>query len=1193
MRLRALTWASDKALLVQAASTLGIDLKAWSVQDLSDTSALEECKRSMQDADVILVHPMHDGRFDDLIVPGKPVISFGFDPALWSFSRGVSQKVVATVNAYVVCGGLENIKNMLLYIGREVLGLDLSYKEPVETLWQGIYHPDAERAFSSIDDYLNWRPFKHEHTVGILFFRTYWANGDLEIVNRLIRSLEREFNVIAAFGLGNVGSKEGDAKPIAEVVKEFFSGRVDLIINLQSVFHAGSVEVSINSLIDIDVPVVHPLTLYHKSEEEWREDIKGMDPSEIGWSVALPEFEGLIDNIPIGVAKKEEVWGDVVEIHIPIEERVERLIRRIRGWIRLRSKPRSERRIAFILHNSPCASVEATVGAAAHLDSLESLARIMARLEELGYTLDSFPRNGKDLINDILEHKAISEFRWTTVGEIVSKGGALELIDLVDYMRWFQELPEESRQKICQAWGRPPGEFKDGLQPPMVYDGKIVVTGRRYGNVVVCVQPKRGCAGARCDGQACRILHDPETPPPHQYLATYRYLERGFGADVIVHVGTHGNVEFLPGKSVALSDSCFPDIAIGDVPHLYIYNSDNPPEGTIAKRRSYAVTVDHMQTVMIAAGLYGDLKELDDRISEYRRAESSSRRHALKHIIMELLDRCKLKEELGIDDEKVDFEEVIERAHGKLSEIYSSYIPDGMHIFGEIPSGERRMEMIGAILKPLVRSSDDLKDTVRAALNGESVESGINELVQDISRRISASDEMKSLMRALDGGFVQPGPSGLITRGKPEVLPTGRNLYSLDPTNIPTQAASLIGRQLADKLLEKYRSENGRWPENVAMYWMASDIMWSDGEQLAQMLYLIGVEPTWRGGKVTGYRIIPLETLKRPRIDLTVRVSGITRDCFMGCIELLDSAIQEVASLDEPPEMNYIKKHMIEGNDKRAHRIFSSPPGTYGSGVNLAVYASAWKDEKDLSDVFLQWNSYAYGKDLFGEVAIQSLKEQLKRVDVAFNKTVTDEYDLLGCCCYFGTYGGLTNAAETLSGHKISTYYGDTRDTEKVDIRSLADEIRRVVRSKLLNPKWIEGMKRHGYKGAGDISKRIGRVYGWEATTREVDDWIFDDIAKSFVLDAEMRRFFEENNPWALEEIGRRLLEAHQRGLWDADQEVLASLRDAYLEIEGWMEEKVGESGGFQGGSIDVMTMKEIAEWREKAARILKETGSE
>ena len=461
----------------------------------------------------------------------------------------------------------------------------------------------------------------------------------------------------------------------------------------------------------------------------------------------------------------------------------------------------------------------------------------------------------------------------------------------------------------------------------------------------------------------------------------------------------------------------------------------------------------------------------------------------------------------------------------------------------------------------------------------------LRDKVLDLSRRIEASQEMKSLLHGMEGGFIEPGPSGLITRGKPDVLPTGRNFYSLDPATVPSKAAWRVGRKLAHLLIAKYQEETGRIPENVAMYWMASDIMWAEGEQLAQMLFLLGVEPVWKGGRVSGYQVLSLAQLGRPRIDITVRASGITRDCFYNCIELLDSAIREVAALDEPEDMNFLKKHSSASSSPA--RIFASRPGTYGNGVNLAVYASAWKEEKDLTDVFMQWNSYAYGKDVFGKEAPQALAAQLKSVDLTFNKTVTDEYDLLGCCCYFGTYGGLTNAARELSGHEISTYYGDTRDRENADIRTLAEEVRRVVRTRLLNPKWIEGMKRHGYKGAGDISKQVGRVYGWQATTDEVDDWIFDDIARTFIMDEENRKFFQENNPWAMEEMGRRLLEASQRGLWKADREVLDALKSSYLEIEGWMEEKMGETqGSFQGGSIDVMLSQHASEhgrtWREK-----------
>ncbi len=546
-----------------------------------------------------------------------------------------------------------------------------------------------------------------------------------------------------------------------------------------------------------------------------------------------------------------------------------------------------------------------------------------------------------------------------------------------------------------------------------------------------------------------------------------------------------------------------------------------------------------------------------------------------------------------------------------------------MHIFGEVPEGERRVEFIHAIMRyngevrdavlrmtghdastaddALLRDAEAAaKSLIAAILEGEPPDRAaervlgdrlrrldlealqkIQDGVLDLAARIDDSDEIGSLLSGCAGGYIPPGPSGLITRGKPEVLPTGRNFYSLDPFRIPTRAAWRIGTRLAESVIQKYIEEHRAIPENIGMYWMASDVMWADGEQLAQVFSLIGVEPVWTDGRVRSYRVVPLEELGRPRIDVTIRMSGILRDCFYSCIELLDDAIREVAGLDEPPEMNFIRKHALEGSGTA--RIFGSRPGTYGNGVSLAVYASAWKEEADLAEVFLRWNSYAYGRDNFGEESRETFSAQLATIDLTFNKTVTDEYDLLGCCCYFGAHGGLTGAARALSNRDVPAYYGDTRDRDRVEVRTLAEEIRRVVRARLLNPKWIEGMKRHGYKGAGDISRQVGTVYGWEATTEEVDDRIFDDIARTFVLDAEMRRFFEDENPWALEEIGRRLLEAHGRGLWDADPDVLDGLQAAYLEMEGWIEDRMGDTGGdVQGGAVRVVTLQDLEALRER-----------
>ena len=1249
MKITSITWTSDVSLLAEASEGLGMDLSAWSSYDLKEDEKLKSCIASFEEADLILLRMSTDPAWDEVVTAlervrregSVPIISFGRDPSTWAVSN-VSLEVVATANAYHVYGGSENVANMLRYIGREVLGLDLGFDPPKERLWQGIYHPDAETAFEETEEYLRWYKPTKEHKIGLLFFRTYWTNGDLEIVDGLIRELERDFDVIPAFSLG-MGDAEIGAKSSGEVARSFFSGegKVDAIINLQSIFYAENAENTVEVLKGLDVPVFHPLMTYHQTVEEWTESSQGMGSSEVAWSIALSEFEGAIEPIIVGVSRGEEDHGASFLVHSPVDERVSKMARRVKRWMNLLDKPPSERRVAFILHNNPCASAESTVGGGAHLDTLESVSRILKAMKEGGYRVDP-PEGGDDLIKRIMDRKAISEFRWTTTDEIVKKGGALAMVAPEEYRVWFEAIGPKAREEMIEAWGNPPGEEKDGVPAAMVHDGKIVVTGIRLDNAIVSVQPKRGCAGTRCDAVVCKILHDPEIPPTHQYLATYRWIEEEFGADVIVHVGTHGNLEFLPGKSVALSESCFPDIAIGDVPHLYIYNSDNPPEGTIAKRRSAAVLVDHMQTVMTESGLYGDLKELEDQIAEYMKTRGSerARAHVLEHIILDLIRGTNLSGEINLDllmEEAVPFLQVVERAHEAITRLYNTQIPDGMHVFGENPSGMKKIELINSILRydsvprrlvmdllgmeiepseaksDLLREIDSLgkrllmgfleeDDPVAVCrevlgdrlrrLDEEKVRAARDRAVE-ISRRIDASDEIGSLIHGFDAGFLEPGPSGLITRGKPEVLPTGRNFYSLDPARVPTRAAWKIGKRLAEEVIEKYAAEGGRLPENVAMYWMCSDIMGADGEQMAQIMHLIGVEPVWKDGKVTGYAVTPLEELGRPRIDVTIRVSGITRDCFYNCIELLDGAIREVARLDEPEEENFVKKHLLQaggkGGDGRCPRIFASRPGTYGNGVNLAVYASAWREKKDLSDVYVFWNGYSYGKGVFGEESHADLVSQLRSVDLTFNKTSTDEYDIFGCCCYFGTHGGLTIAAREISEHDIPAYYGDTRDRDRIEVRTLAQEVRRVVRTKLLNPRWVEGMKSHGYKGAGDISKRIGRVYGWEATTEEVDDWIFDDIARTFVLDGEMRRFFQENNPWALEEIARRLLEAHNRDLWKADEEVIDALKEAYLETEGWIEEKMGDySGDIQGGSIDVKTVEEVAGWKEKFSRVMK-----
>ena len=1260
MKLLSVMWGSYTRMLKNSAKDLNIELTVFPLGDLDNGGAnLTQILDSIRAADVVLLYQTSDMIWDkinkELQHLGKsvPVISLGPDPSFWIHSS-VRPEIVAACQTYLLNSGDENIKNLLCYIKKEIFHEDIPVASPIEMPWEGIYHPDAPRTFSRLEDYLSWHPAKTIQSpwIGILFSRNSWVSGNIDIENKLIRQLENEkMHVIPVFSYGISNDQRG-VKGISQCIDDFFTmngkPRVDAIIKmvpaLISTIQAGNTHKDsptisgIEQLFRLNVPVFQPIVSSHKTVEQWHESL-GLD-MDIAWAVAMPEFEGVIEPIYIG-ASCAIPNGD--KVREPVDDRCQKIVERVKKWIALKKKPVQDRRVSFILNNNPCMNAEANIGAAAHFDSLESLARILQKMKNAGYSVTP-PTSGKELIETILKRKAISEFRWTTTYDIIAQGGALMQMDMDMYRPYFSSLPLLAQEKVTKIWGDPPGVG-------MVDNGKILITGLRLGNATIHVQPKRGCYGARCDGQVCKILHDPACPPPHQYLATYYWIDRVFGADVIVNVGSHGNLEFLPGKGVGMSEECFPDIAIGRLPCLYIYNADNPAEGTIAKRRSYATLVDHMQAVITRGGLYEELETLDNLLSQYEMTKQDSARvHALGHLIKEAILSANLDKDMHLNDDD-PLEVIVTKAHESLSRIRNTQIPSGMHILGERPDKEKRIDFINSIIRfdsgdgslrrviaqilgfdlsgilaqqgayckeremsygALLEQIDAIaKEFIRATLEQKSfgytaffsgavtpeVSEAIDNIrmrIVDLDQRIERSDEIGSLLHGAEGGYIPAGPSGLITRGNDAVLPTGRNFYTLDPYRVPTRAAWLVGNRLAEALIKRYYSENGKFPDSIAFYWTSSDLISTQGELFAEMLTLIGVEPVWlQNEKVKSFTVIPLEKLGRPRIDITVRTSGILCDNFSNCYELLDEAVQAVAALDEPEDRNYVRKHtrktMVEvGTNFRDStlRIFSTQRGTYMSGVNLAILASAWKNEQDLTNIFVAWNGFAYGKEITGKKAHEQFALNLSTVSATFGKVQSDEYDLLSCCCGFGTLGGMTAAARHYSGNKVKSYFGDTREPAHLEIRELADEIRRVVRTKLLSPKWIGGMKEHGYKGAADIMKRVTHVYGWEATTQEVDDWIFNDIADTFVNNDEMRSFFQSNNPYALEEIARRLLEAEQRGLWDADKVTLEKLRNNYLEIESWLEDSVGE-GEFQGGNVDIFTQEDVPAWKESMGGLM------
>lgn len=1200
------------------------------------------------------------------IVPVTPEVA-----AMGTLSPDAVQQAID----YHLYGGKENLKQFFRRLGELAGKLPAGQAQPPQKLpWAGVYHPRAGQFYTSLEEYLAWYG-ERGPLVGLLFPRVFWVEENLAAYDAFIEEIERRgAGVIPVFSDGWFGQVKND-----DVIRQFFirdsRAVVEALLSYSAFFLktqrravALNREPATDALQELNVPILKMIHAASQTREQWLADPQGLNLPQVIISITLPEFDGLVEPVLVSAAEDD---GDYAPSK-PLATQVRYLVDRVLRWVELRHKPNAEKKVAFVLLNSPCKSVEATVGTAFGLDSLESVARILKQMKAAGYHLDWVPENGRELVEEIMGRKALPDFRWTTIDEIVDKGGAAATVPLETYREWFAVLPREAREKVAAAWGDPDAARElSGVQQLSLglHDGELVIPGIITGNVFIGVQPKRGCAGARCDGEVCRILHDPDVPPPHQWLAWHRWLEESFGADAVVHVGTHGVLELLPGKTTGLSESCFPQISLGKVPHLYIYNLVNPMEAVIAKRRSNAVIIDHLPPVLATMRLTGDLADLEELLEDYQKAAGLKEKARAAVLLQQIEEKARAA---GLLSEGMEPDPAV--LHEKLTMLRESQFRDGLHIFGEAPEGEALAELLNTVLKPdqpdcpslrralaecfgldydaLLQNPeapgpggvtsgkflDDLdrlgRDILLEILNlpVDAVDEPLSlahkylldyaehrdlmlnskkellikvlaKVLRIIPRVRRTTNEMTNLMRGFSGEFIEPGASGALARGKVEVLPTGRNLYSIDPWRIPTAAAWTVGKRLAEDLITRYIADEGGYPETIGFTLRAMDPFRADGELIAQILYTLGAEPVWVAGRVVSLKPISLDKLGRPRIDCTINLSSILRDGMPRAFELIDQAVKMVAGLPEPPEQNFVRKHVLEREAELAEehgaegarrlatlRVFSSAPGTYGTGVELAVAASAWQEEKDLAGVYFHWTGYAYGDRVYARKAPAELIDNCRRVTVTFEKFDSDEIDLCDCCHIYGVHGGFTVAARIASGEEVKTLFGDTSDPARPVIRTLREELSRIAHTRLLNPAWIEGKKRHGYKGAGDISSRVNHMYGWQATTKQVENWIFDGIAQEFMLNEENRKFFEENNPWALEEIARRLLEAESRGLWRADPEILNQLKDIYLEIEGWLEERMGDvKGEFQGGAVNIIPAGEVAGRGEKLDAIQKE----
>lgn len=1153
-------------------------------------------------------------RFLSVIPVGSEVIQSGIG--------NIKNSLIQEINSYFIFGGNENIKESFCYIGKNILGVDTiqDVNLPIRLPFDGIFHPETDKVFNSFDEYKKWHGTACKETangwLGILIHRAYWVGNKMDIVHALIRCFEAlGIGVVPAFSYGS-SDENSDIRNFDQIVDDYFSTNSHLVIeglvNMQMILDKSSdletnmFENVVAKFKKLDIPVFRPIISNFSDEKSWKENPQGL-PREVSWSYTTPERQGMVEPVIIGSRNNK---GN----QVPIEERITKFCSRAAKWLRLRKTKNKDKKIAICLHNAPCSGVEATTGISIGLDTFQSTVDILKRLRIEGYSVGKIPEDGRALYNEIIEKKAIADFRWTTVEDIVKGGGCLYRMPLSGgdgYLDFYNGLSKKNRGEIEEMWGVPPGEG-------MVFHKEFVITGLQYGNITVFVQPKRGCYGSKCTGEVCKILHDPSCPPPHQYMATYHYLQNILKVHALVDMGTAGNLEFLPGKTNCPSGECYSDILIGDMPHIHIYHSGIPNEGVAAKRRAYAVILDHLPSAFSSSSeAISSIKIIDDYLEAS--ASGSLQEEFLKTRVREILKRYLTEKEMeGIGEAVV---ECAKKLRDQFVQTAVNCNIESLHIFGRVPEKPQVIALIKEIiendfpklielkkemgdeitfhegLKELIEMIiTDKKSTVDLSI-GDDVLKEIQSEISVIYRNLLCTEaEMRNLMRSLDGSYIEPGPSGMPSDNGKNVIPTGRNFYMMDTEKIPAKAAYDVGANLGKQLLDMHLQKEKRYPEKIAMNMISVDISMSKGEQLSQILYLIGVRPHWRdNGKVEGFEIIPLEELKRPRVDVTLRISGILRDSYPEVIEYLDRAIRAVSALDEPLDMNYVKKNSIEikkeleksgvcSNERKSTmRIFGDRPGTYGVGVDLALKASAWKSEEDLAKVFVQFSSYAYGEELSGDKAQHEFIENIKSSEVSYDTTNSKKYDVIACGFSASVSGGFSITKKIFSGKDLKRYHSSPDAKDRMTVKPLEDELREKLNETMLNPLWKEAIKDQGTLGASTLMKRLQNIFEWQCMTESFDNKELNKLVEQYVNDTVMKKWFKENNEFALEEITRRFLELYQRRKWDPDKGTLYELQKSYLEIEGDMEERMEDTEGeFQGGSIEVLNVEDIPSWKEK-----------
>jgi cobaltochelatase CobN len=1140
---------------------------------------------------------------------------------------------LAAAFEYFRAGGTENFRNLLLFLADIYLSSAYGFATPVSLPNEGFYHPDAPDLLScaglELAEFCRrfWKPGGRP-TVGVIFYRAYWQSGDLAVVDGLIREIEASGgNALPVFcySLRDESLGGGSASPIARLFKDDRGATaVDCLISLlsyaavdiesegQTVVAKGTTAIS-----ELDAPVIQAVTTMH-SVAEWLESDAGLPPLDAAMKVVMPEFDGRIIGPLVGFRGTDAEGAARLE---GLPERVRACVSLAIRQARLKRIRNGEKRLAIVLTNF--ANRQGRIGSAVGLDTPASVITLLNALKARGYKVDGIPESGDALMSELISTGGYEQAELTEENRRLVSGR----FSKDRYGRWFNEFPLENRDALRAEWGEPPGEaFRDG--------DDVCVGGRRYGNVFVMLQPPRGFGD-----NPLTVYHSGDLIPTHHYLGSYRWLRDEFRVDAIIHCGKHGTLEWLPGKGLGLSENCWPELAISDLPVFYPFIINDPGEGTQAKRRMHACIIDHLIPPMARAETYDDLTRLQQLLNAYTHAErvDPDKLPIIQQEIWSTVLAANLHRDLGVDvqPEAGEYGEFLQHIDGYLCEIGDMQVRDGLHVLGVPPVGEilegfllaltrldtpeglglrhavavdlgldyasiSQAESLGANFngtgtewrsrldpeKPSRTNGDVLNalDSIagRAVETWGAAHFAANRLPEILSEQRlptdgqtartlrflgekvvpnlrRTSDELSNLLDGLEGHPIAPGPSGAPTRGMANVLPTGRNFYSVDVRAVPSPFAWEIGRRLGDDALVRYREREGHYPQSVGITIWGTSTMRTQGDDIAEAFWLLGVRPVWQmeNRRIDRLEIVSLAELARPRIDVTVRMSGFFRDAFPHVVSLLDQAVNLVADLDEPNELNFVRRNVqaAGGGERARYRLFSNKPGAYGTGILAAITDSNWESEEDLARIYLEWGGFAYTAKSFGEPAHSEFQARLAVTEIALHNQDNREHDIFDSDDYMQFHGGMIAAIRSLSGRAPTAFFGDSSNPEAARNRDLKEEARRVFRARVANPKWLAAMRRHGYKGALEMAATVDYLFGFDATAHVAEDWMYEQVAEKYVFDGASREFLARCNPWALAEMTSRLVEASRRGLWESPPpEVIERLQMIHDEVETSLE---------------------------------------